>query len=86
MTENEAGSGVLDQNAKVVQELQELKQKVASLEDLLITERRKEKAGPGRTFMDAILSLLFGLFVVGPVAVVVIGVLMIVMSWLGKGF
>lgn len=79
------GVGGLDQNAKVVQELQELKQKVASLEDLLITGR-KEKAGPGRTFMDAVLSLLFGLFVVGPVVVVVIGVLMIVMSWLGKGF
>ncbi|MFJ7637736.1 hypothetical protein [Peribacillus sp. NPDC097225] len=75
----------MDQNAKVVQELKELKQKVASLEDLLITGR-KEKAGPGRTFMDAILPLLFGLFVVGPVAVVVIGVLMIVISWVGKRF
>ena len=79
------GVGGLEQNTKVVQELQELKQKVASLEELLISER-KEKAGPGRTFMDAILSLLFGLFVVGPVVVVVIGVLMIVISWLGKGF
>ncbi len=79
------GVGGLDQDTKVVQELQELKQKVASLENLLITGR-KENAGPGRTFMDAVLSLLFGLFVVGPVVVVVIGVLMIVMSWLGKGF
>ncbi|MFJ7744567.1 hypothetical protein [Peribacillus sp. NPDC097295] len=72
----------MDQDTKVVQELKELKQKVASLEDLLLAER-KEKVGPGRTFIDAILSLLFGLFVVGPVVVVVIGVLMIVMSWLG---
>lgn len=60
----------MDQDTKVVQELQELKQKVASLENLLLADKnKKQKVGPGRTFIDAILSLLFGLFVVGPVIV-----------------
>ncbi|MET3320411.1 UNVERIFIED_ORG: putative membrane protein YqiK [Peribacillus simplex] len=36
--------------------------------------------------MDAIVSLLFGLIVVGPVVVVVVGVLMVVASWLGTEF
>ncbi|MCK1992061.1 hypothetical protein GW626_17055 [Peribacillus muralis] len=69
---------------KVVQELQELKQKVGHLEDLLTAQSNKmEKPGVVRTFLDAVVSLLFGLFIVGPVAVIVIGLLMVVVSWLG---
>ncbi|KWW20678.1 MULTISPECIES: hypothetical protein [Peribacillus] len=76
--------GVIDQDTKVVQELQELKQKVSHLEDLLTEQaNKKEKPGVVRTFLDAVVSLLFGLFIVGPVAVVVIGVLMVAASWLG---
>ncbi|MGE7187309.1 hypothetical protein ACQKKK_26135 [Peribacillus sp. NPDC006672] len=74
----------MDQDTKVVQELQELKQKVGHLEDLLTEQaNQKEKAGPVRTFIDALVSLLFGVIVVGPVVVIVVGVLMVVASWLG---
>ena len=77
----------MDQNTKVVQELQELKQKVGHLENLLTEQaNKKEKAGPLRIFMDAVVSLLFGLIIVGPVVVVVVGVLMVVASWLGIRF
>ncbi|WP_141994022.1 hypothetical protein [Bacillus sp. B4EP4a] len=74
----------MDQDTKVIQELQELKQKVGHLEDLLTEQaNKKEKAGLFRTFMDAVVSLLFGLIVVGPVIVIVVGVLMVAASWLG---
>ncbi|MFD6439974.1 hypothetical protein ACFWDG_09210 [Peribacillus sp. NPDC060186] len=77
----------MDQDTKVVQELQELKQKVGHLEDLLTEQaNKKEKPGPVRTFLDAVVSLLFGLIVVGPVVVAVVGVLMVVASWLGMEF
>ncbi|WHX90280.1 hypothetical protein [Peribacillus simplex] len=77
----------MDQDTKVIQELQELKQKVGHLEDLLTEQQNKnEKAGPFRTFMDAVVSLLFGLIVVGPVVVIVVGVLMVAASWLGMEF
>lgn len=77
----------MDQDTKVVQELQELKQKVASLENLLLADKnKKQKVGPGRTFIDAILSLVFGLFVVGPVIVAAFGGVLIVVSWLGVVF
>lgn len=77
----------MDHDTKVVQELQELKQKVTSLENLLLADKnKKQKVGPGRTFIDAILSLAFGLFVVGPVIVVAFGGVLIVMSWLGVVF
>ncbi|SIQ05552.1 hypothetical protein SAMN05878482_101207 [Peribacillus simplex] len=74
----------MDQDTKVIQELQELKQKVGHLEDLLKDQaNKKEKAGPLRIFLDAVVSLLFGLIVVGPVIVIVVGVLMVAASWLG---
>ncbi|MFD4818916.1 hypothetical protein [Peribacillus butanolivorans] len=77
----------MDQDTKMIQELQVLKQKVGHLEDLLTEQaNKKEKVGPVRTFIDAIVSLLFGLIVVGPVVVVVVGVLMVVASWLGTEF
>ncbi|MGG4267882.1 hypothetical protein [Peribacillus simplex] len=77
----------MDQGTKVVQELQELKQKVGHLEELLTEQaNQKVKTGPGRTFIDALVSLLFGLIVVGPVVVIVVGVLMVVASWLGTEF
>ncbi|MDO7487704.1 hypothetical protein Q5O89_21605 [Peribacillus frigoritolerans] len=75
----------MDQDTKVIQELQELKQKVGHLEDLL-TQQQKGKAGPFRIFLDAVVSLLFGLIVVGPVIVIVVGVLMVAVSWLGMEF
>ncbi|AOH56305.1 hypothetical protein ABE28_018220 [Peribacillus muralis] len=82
---NEEGSmGVMDQDTRVVQELQELNQKISNLEDLLAAQSNKmKKPGPVRTFLDAGVSLLFGLFILGPVAAVVIGVLMVAASWLG---
>lgn len=61
--------------------------KVGHLENLLTEQaNKKEKAGPLRIFMDAVVSLLFGLIIVGPVVVVVVGVLMVVASWLGIRF
>ncbi|MGE7767563.1 hypothetical protein [Peribacillus sp. NPDC096540] len=77
----------MDQDTKVIQELQELKQKVGHLENLLTEQaNKKEKTGPIRTFIEALVSLLFGLIVVGPVVVIVVGVLMVVASWLGMEF
>ncbi|MFJ7467412.1 hypothetical protein ACIQWI_02575 [Peribacillus frigoritolerans] len=76
----------MDQDTKVIQELQQLKQKVGHLEDLLTQQNKKEKAGPFRIFLDAVGSLLFGLIVVGPVIVIVVGVLMVAASWLGMEF
>ncbi|MGG0788893.1 MULTISPECIES: hypothetical protein [Bacillaceae] len=76
----------MDQDTKVIQELQELKQKVGHLEDLLTQQNKRGKAGLFRTFMDAVVSLLFGLIVVGPVIVIVVGVLMVAASWLGMVF
>lgn len=77
----------MDQDTKVIQELQELKQKVGHLEDLLTQQQNKKgKAGLFRTFVDAVVSLLFGLVVVGPVIVIVVGVLMVAASWLGMEF
>ncbi|MDF9759955.1 CHASE3 domain sensor protein [Peribacillus simplex] len=77
----------MDQDTKVIQELQELKQKVGQLEDLLTQQQnKKEKAGPFRIFLEAVVSLLFGLIVVGPVIVIVVGVLMVAASWLGMEF
>ncbi|WP_342602708.1 hypothetical protein [Peribacillus sp. FSL E2-0159] len=77
----------MDQDTNVIQELQELKQKVGHLEDLLTEQaNKKEKAGPFRIFLDAVGSLLFGLIVVGPIVVVVVGVLMVAASWLGMVF
>ncbi|CAH0293799.1 hypothetical protein SRABI96_04359 [Peribacillus sp. Bi96] len=77
----------MGQDTKVIQELQELKQKVGHIEDLLTEQaNKKEKVGPVRTFMDAVASLLFGLIVVGPVVVIVVGVLMVAASWLGMAF
>ena len=76
---------LMDQDTKVIQELQELKQKVGHLEDLL-TQQQKGKAGPFRIFLGAVVSLLFGLIVVGPVIVIAVGVLMVAASWLGMEF
>lgn len=77
----------MDQDTKVIQELQQLNQKVSHLEDLLTHQQnKKEKAGPFRIFLDAVGSLLFGLIVVGPVIVIVVGVLMVAASWLGMEF
>ncbi|MFE4142251.1 hypothetical protein ACFX4I_10255 [Peribacillus sp. YIM B13472] len=77
----------MDQDTKVIKELQELKQKVGHLEDLLTEQQNKRgTAGPFRIFMDAVVSLLFGLIVVGPVVVIVVGVLMVAASWLGMEF
>ena len=75
--------GSMDQDTKVVQELQELNQRVAHLESLIEKTNKEEKVGPVRTFTEAIISLLFGLFVVGPVVVIIVGILMFVWSWLG---
>jgi len=42
----------MDQDTKVIQELQQLKQKVGHLEDLLTQQQnKKEKAGPFRIFL-----------------------------------
>jgi hypothetical protein len=77
----------MDQDKKVTQELQQLNQKVSHLEDLLTQQQnKKEKAGPFRIFLDAAGSLLFGLVVVGPVIVIVVGALMVAASWLGMEF
>ncbi|MFC3883443.1 hypothetical protein ACFOU2_07895 [Bacillus songklensis] len=73
----------MDQDTKVIQELRELNQRVAHLENLIEKTNKEEKVGPVRTFVEAITSLSFGLFVVGPVVVIVVGILMFVWSWIG---
>ncbi|TYR81309.1 hypothetical protein FZC66_05470 [Priestia megaterium] len=69
----------MNQDPKFTRELQALKNRVAQLE----AENKRDKGTYGRTFLEALISLLFGLFIVGPVIAIAAGVFVIIASWLG---
>ncbi|SFK16762.1 MULTISPECIES: hypothetical protein [unclassified Bacillus (in: firmicutes)] len=78
----------MEKDTDVIKELRELNQKVAHLEKILEetkydTRKTAKKVGPVRTFTEAVISLLFGLFIVGPVIVLVITAIMYVLAWIG---
>lgn len=70
----------MEQDPRMMEELQMLKKKVGRLEADLIKQKSK---GPLAIFSEAAGSLLVGLFLVGPALALVMGFLYILLSWLG---
>ncbi|EOP92951.1 hypothetical protein P4310_31105 [Bacillus thuringiensis] len=79
----------MEKDTNVIKELRELNQKVSHLEKILEetkyeTRKTTKRVGPVRTFTEAVISLLFGLFIVGPVIVLVITAIMYSFTWIGQ--
>ncbi|PGZ95200.1 hypothetical protein COE51_21490 [Bacillus pseudomycoides] len=79
----------MEKDTDVIKELQELNRKVAHLEkmfeELKYETRKSVKWGePVCIFLGAVKSLLFGLFIVGPVIVLVVTVVMYALAWIGE--
>lgn len=78
----------MKKDTDVIKELRELNQRVSHLEKILEEtkhEPRKniKRVGPVRTLTEAVTFLLFGLFIVGPVIVLVVTAIMYVSAWIG---
>ncbi|KIQ85256.1 hypothetical protein RW25_12415 [Bacillus sp. L_1B0_8] len=79
----------MEKDTELIKELRELNQKVSHLEKILKEKKYEtintaKKVGPVRTFTEAVISLLFGLFIVGPVIVFVITAVMYAFAWIGQ--
>ena len=63
----------MSEQIDVTQELAKLQQRVEHLEERV--EKAESKQGPLRSLWEAMRSILIGLFIVGPAAVIIFGVL-----------
>ena len=63
----------MSEQIDVTQELAKLQQRVEHLEERM--EKAESKQGPLRSLWEAIQSILIGLFIVGPVAAIILGIL-----------
>lgn len=63
----------MSEQIDVTQELAKLQQRVEHLEETV--EKAESKQGPLRLLWEAMRSILIGLFIVGPVAAIIFGVL-----------
>ncbi|MFE3897120.1 MULTISPECIES: hypothetical protein [unclassified Priestia] len=63
----------MSEQIDVTQELAKLQQRVEHLEERV--EKAESKQGPLRLLWEAMRSILIGLFIVGPVAAIIFGVL-----------
>ncbi len=63
----------MSEQIDVTQELAKLQQRVEHLEERV--EKAESKQGPLRSLWEAIQSILIGLFIVGPVAAIILGIL-----------
>ncbi|PEW67344.1 hypothetical protein CN448_18495 [Bacillus cereus] len=78
----------MEKDIDVIKELRELNQRIAHLEKILEKTKHDpikniKRVGPVHTFTEAVTSLLFGLFIVGPIVVLVVTVIMYAFSWIG---
>ncbi|MCM3016570.1 hypothetical protein M3582_00560 [Priestia megaterium] len=63
----------MSEQIDVTQELAKLQQRVEHLEERV--GKAESKQGPLRSLWEAIQSILIGLFIVGPVAAIILGIL-----------
>ncbi|MCM3192289.1 hypothetical protein [Priestia megaterium] len=63
----------MSKQVDVAHEVAKLQQRVEHLEERV--EKAESKQGPLRSLWEAIQSILIGLFIVGPVAAIILGIL-----------
>ncbi|MDO6848032.1 hypothetical protein Q4S57_08730 [Priestia megaterium] len=63
----------MSEQVDVTHELAKLQQRVEHLEERV--KKAESRQGPWRSLWEAIRSILIGLFIVGPVAAIILGVL-----------
>ncbi|MDM5154115.1 hypothetical protein QUF88_09790 [Bacillus sp. DX1.1] len=66
-----------------IKRVEELEKRVIHLEEKLRKSSSREQVSVIRTFGEGIMSLLFGLFIVGPVIAVVWTLVTLLLSWIG---